>query len=307
VAHTTQFARPGWRYLDGACGQIDPKTWKGTYVTLRDPQTGDWSMIVCTDGPTTLAVALAEGLKADCVHVWHSDARAQFVKEADRLTADGAFTIALEGDSIYSLTTTTGQRKGAAAHAIPPAKPFPLPYHEDFESYQPGDSPRYFTDQKGTFEVWDEPGHGRCLKQIVPRPGIMWEYMRDVLKPYTVIGDQHWLDYSLSAEVRLAGGSVELGGRYGDQNKLSYRWVLAQDGAWKLNCQEKVLASGAAKDFHAAKWHVMKLVLHGDTVQGSIDGQLLAAVKDASRSNGMAYLASTYDGNLFDDVNLSVP
>ena len=35
VAHTTQFARPGWKYLDGGCGQIDPKTWKGTYVTLE--------------------------------------------------------------------------------------------------------------------------------------------------------------------------------------------------------------------------------------------------------------------------------
>ena len=54
VAHTTQFAQPGWKYLDGGCGQIDPRTWKGTYVSLKDPRTGDWSMIVCTDGPTTL-------------------------------------------------------------------------------------------------------------------------------------------------------------------------------------------------------------------------------------------------------------
>ena len=37
VAHTTQFARPGWKYLDGGCGQIDPRTWKGTYVTLHRP------------------------------------------------------------------------------------------------------------------------------------------------------------------------------------------------------------------------------------------------------------------------------
>ena len=40
VAHTTQFARPGWKYLDGGCGQIDSKTWKGTYVTLKDPAHG---------------------------------------------------------------------------------------------------------------------------------------------------------------------------------------------------------------------------------------------------------------------------
>ena len=51
VAHTTQFAQPGWQYLNGGCGQLDPKTWKGSYVTLKDPATGDWSTIVCTDGP----------------------------------------------------------------------------------------------------------------------------------------------------------------------------------------------------------------------------------------------------------------
>jgi hypothetical protein len=98
-----------------------------------------------------------------------------------------------------------------------------------------------------------------------------------------------------------------LGGRYGDQNKLSYRWILAKDGTWKLNYQEKVLAAGAIKEFDAARWHAMKIVLRGDTIQGCIDGQSLALVKDGSRSNGMAYLASAYDGNLFDNVSLSAP
>ena len=73
----------------------------------------------------------------------------------------------------------------------------------------------------------------------------MWQYMQGIIKPYTVIGDQKWSDYSLSADVRIVGGDVELGGRFGDQNKLSYRWILAKDGAWKLNYQEKTLASGA--------------------------------------------------------------
>ena len=305
VAHTTQFARPGWQYLDHGCGQIDAKTWKGTYVTLKDPRTGDWSMIVCTDGPATLRVTLATGLKADRVHVWHSDARAQFVKEADLVPSSRAFSIELQGDSIYSLTTTAGQRKGEAAHPIPAARPFPLPYHDDFESYRPGDSPRYFSDQKGTFEVWDEPGHGKCLKQIVPQQGIMWEYMRGIVKPYTVIGDQTWSDYSLSADVHLDGGDVELGGRYGDQNKLSYRWILAKDGTWKLNYQEKTLASGAITAFDAARWHGMKIVFRGDMIQGYLDGQPLANVKDASRSSGMAYLASTYHGNLFDNLSIA--
>lgn len=192
------------------------------------------------------------------------------------MPSDGAVTIDLEGDSIYTLTTTTGQHKGEPAHAIPAPRPFPLPYRDDFESYRPGDTPRYFTDQKGTFEVWDEPGHGKCLKQIVPREGIMWEYMRGIVKPYTVIGDQRWTDYALSADVRIDAGDVELGGRYGDQNKLSYRWVLTKDGKWKLRYQEKVLASGAIAGFDAAQWHGMKIVFQGDRISGYIDGRLLA-------------------------------
>jgi len=305
VAHTTQFARPGWQYLDGGCGQIDPKTWKGTYVTLKDAATGDWSMIVCTGDPAELRITVGEGLKTGPVHVWKSDASRQFSRQGDVVPADGAFTVTLNGDSIYSLTTTTGQRKGEVAHAVPAARPFPLPYREDFESYAPGQTPRYFSDQKGTFEVWEEPGHGKCLKQIVPQQGIMWQYMQGIVKPYTIIGDQKWTDYCLSADVRVAGGDVELGGRFGDQNRLSYRWVLPKDGSWKLKYQERILAAGVVEKFDASAWHSMKLVLRGTTICGYIDGKRLADVKDSSRSHGMPYLASTYDGNLFDNVTIS--
>jgi galactosylceramidase len=82
---------------------------------------------------------------------------------------------------------------------------------------------------------------------------------------------------------------------------------LAKDGTWKLNYQEKTLASGVLRDFDATLWHNMKIVLRGDTIEGAIDGASLAVVRDASRGNGMAYLASTYDGNLFDNVSLSGP
>lgn len=34
VAHTTQFADPGWIYMDKACGQLDPDTWRGSHVAL---------------------------------------------------------------------------------------------------------------------------------------------------------------------------------------------------------------------------------------------------------------------------------
>ena len=305
VAHTTQFAEPGWQYLDGGCGQLDPRTWKGSYVTLKDPATGDWSLIACTDGETTLTLKVGAGLKRGPVHVWKSDASTQFVQIQDFALVDGTLSIALTANSIYSLTTTVGQTKGH--HSIPADKSFPFPYAEDFESYAAGESPKYFSDQKGTFEVWEEPGHGKCLKQIVPQEGHMWEYMKKVLKPYTVIGDQKWQDYALSADVQVKGGDVEVGGRFQDQNQLSYRWILARDGNWKLNYQGKNLGSGTLSDFDRSAWHNLKLVLAGETLKGFIDGRLLTETKDGSVAHGMPYLASTYDGNLFDNVRVMSP
>ena len=63
VAHTTQFAEPGWRYMDHACGRFDAKTWRGSYVALRDPATGDWSLIICTDKAVDVTVRIGGGLK----------------------------------------------------------------------------------------------------------------------------------------------------------------------------------------------------------------------------------------------------
>jgi len=48
----------------------------------------------------------------------------------DQITA-GTFTAYLVPDTILTLTTSTGQTKGV--YPIPPSKPFPIPYKDDFE------------------------------------------------------------------------------------------------------------------------------------------------------------------------------
>ena len=72
----------------------------------------------------------------------------------------------------------------------------------------------------------------------------MWQYVPGIVKPYTVIGDQKWSDDRLSADVRIAGGDVELGGRFGDQNRLSYRWVLPKNGSWNSSTRSGLWAVG---------------------------------------------------------------
>jgi galactosylceramidase len=152
LAHTTQFAEPGWVYMDGACGQIDAQTWRGSHVALRDPKTGDWSVIVVTGERRKIQIRVGPGLKNGPVQVWKSTAAEQFIQQAPLQLQDHSIKLELDPDAIYSFTSTTGQQKGS--HGVPPEqKPFPFPFAENFESYRPGDTPRYFSDQKGTFEV----------------------------------------------------------------------------------------------------------------------------------------------------------
>lgn len=302
IAHTTQFAEPGWIYMNGACGQFDTNTWRGSHVALRDPRTGDWSVIVVTGGKRILRLTVAPGLKNGPIYVWKSTEAAQLIQQPALFLHDYTVEVDLDADAIYTFTTTTGQQKGSYG-SPPPRKPFPFPFGDNFESYRPGDTPRYFADQKGTFEVYKWPKGGQCLAQIVPAQGILW-WDNWLLKPHTLFGDPNWQDCAVEADVLLAGGDVEIGGRYADRDKLGYRWILTRDGRWQLNWQYTSLAAGQMLNFNPAAWHHLRLEMKGDQIIGAVDGKKLAALTDASRSKGMAFLASTYDRNLFDNVRV---
>jgi galactosylceramidase len=299
LAHTTQFAEPGWQYLDSACGRLAPDSWKATFVTLKNRDTNDWSMVLCTDQDVDIKLKMIH-VKFGPVYVWRSDSITQFVRTETVMPEKNLFTLHLQSNSVYTLTTTTGQQKGA--HDIPADRPFPFPFKENYDTYPSGATPRYHSDQKGTFAIADVQGHGRCLQQVVPRQGYLWQYMPNVRKPYTVIGDQDWQDYTIAADVFIRSGDVELGGRFGDINKLSYRFILDVKGAWSLAYQDRRLASGRVIDFDARRWHTMKLSMNGRELGAELDGRNLCAVQDSERPSGMAYLASSYDANCFDDL-----
>jgi len=302
VAHTTQFAEPGWIYMDRACGQFDQGTWRGSHVAMRNPKTGDWSVIMVTGEKRKVKIAIGPGLKTGPVYVWKSTEKEQFISEKPLRLHKNFIEIELEPNAIYTLTSTTGQTKGS--FGIPPVrKPFPFPFVENFDSYSSGKTPRYFSDQKGTFETCQSPKGGMCLVQIVPKQGILW-YDNWLLKPHTLFGDVNWKDYAIEGDVLLTGGDVEIGGRYAERNKLGFRWILTRDGRWQLNWQYTTLASGQIIEFKPSDWHHLRLEMKGDQITGFIDGKKLTTISDASGLKGMAFIASTYDRNLFDNIRV---
>lgn len=302
IAHTTQFAQPGWAYMDEACGPFTTDTWKGSHVALRDPKTGDWSAIIVTSDKRKVKLAIGDGLKKGIIHIWKSDAKTQFIEQKPRRLSKNTLELEVEPDAIYTITTTTGQQKGSFG-TPPPAAPFPFPYKEDFESYKPHETPKYFSDQKGTFETFDYPNGSMCLAQVVPDEGILW-YGNWLLKPHSLFGDMNWNDYAIESDVLLKGGDVEIGGRYAERDKLGFRWILTRDGRWQLNWQYTTLASGQISKFVPSNWHHLRLEMKGNQITGLVDGKQLTTVTAEKGMKGMAFIASTYDHNLFDNIQV---
>jgi len=163
---------------------------------------------------------------------------------------------------------------------------------------------RYLSDMKGSFEVCQRPGGGQCIKQIVPAQGMAWT---DPVKPNTIFGDDNWTNYDVNAEVFIDNGDVEIGGRWQDMYNLGYRFTLAKTGAWTVRFQNTTLRSGSIAGFNGAIWHTMKLRLQSTTIQAFIDDASLVSFTDGSNSSGRAFLASSYNANMFDNLLIGAP
>ncbi len=308
TAQTTQFAAPGWRYLDAACGQLAAG---GSFVTLLAPNGRDWSVIVETLGAKAdqdLGLRVDPALAAGPVQVWHSDAHAQFIRLPDLTAGTGASTARLKRDSLYSFTTTSGQRKGGL---VPPgATPFPLPYTEDFEGYRPGSAPLYFADQAGVFEVAAKRrGQGKALSQVIDRKGIEWHFHWNPF-PETFLGDLAWTNYAVDADARIeAHGFVALFGRVGTvpQNENlpnAYRLKVSDAGYWELGNAKAPLASGRSA-VRAGRWHNLKLRFAGDVITAFIDHAPVGTVTNGEHTAGMVGVGSGWHGAQFDNLSVT--
>ena len=332
-AHYGQFTEVGWQYLDGGYGDLAAS---GTFVTLKSPDNA-YSVIIETKDATAsqqIRFQIGGGLSSNELCVWRSNAMEQFVQQASIKPVNGAFTITLEPGSIYSLSTTGGQRKGSFEN-LPEPMPFPFPYYEAFDQYSNpeewGCLPRYMADIAGIFEIADRPdGNGKCLRQVVPVPTISWA---PDWQPYTILGDDQWKDYEVSADVWLnAGDSAGVMGRinhvgtgYGFIPK-GYFAQLGADGECRLvvirGKPDKKKVVGDAEQQHiiagsmdnseggekelgriqipgvvTGRWHNLKLRLAGSTITALVDGEPVLSVTDDIYAQGMVGLLAGQEKN----------
>lgn len=326
-AHYGQFTQLGWRYVDTACRLLPGG---GSVVTLRDPATGDYSIIAETkeaQAPQTLEFSVGRGLSKNDLCVWRSTPDELFSRQQDISPRRGRLRITLEPGAVYSFSTTRGQQHGAFA-GIPSPAAFPMPYADDFEAYgQPADHgylPRYTADLIGAFELTERPDHqGTCIRQVVGDHTLSWA---PEWHHYTIIGDAAWRDYQVSADVYLnpqdeaavMGRLCEVGTGYGVWAK-GYYLKLDERGDCKLYITrgklnpkeligdaeqqalilarkdievggEYVLDSARVEGVGPCRWHNLRLRMQGDELTGYVDGRPVVRATSDRYTHGMAGL-----------------
>jgi hypothetical protein len=308
AAHTTQFAEPGWRYLDASCGYLQ----KGSYVTLRSPDNKDYSIIIetaDTSGTQTVTFQTDNTFTQKTLHLWKSTReKCEFERQPDIKVKNNSFTIRLEGRSAYSITSTAGQMKGF--YKSPEDAPFPLPYKTDFEEQVTGKLAKYFMDQAGVFEIAErEDGKGKCMKQVIDKQGIEWEVGPNP-SVETVIGDTAWTDYEVHVAVNITEntGSAKIMGRVmevhrGNDYPEGYWFKITTGNNWSLYSGSLKLASGQA-GFQPFLWHNLSMRLKGNNISVIVDNKEVANVTDSKYSHGLAGLGSDFNFAEFDDFEI---
>lgn len=333
TAHTTQFAQPGWQYLDGASGYLGGQTSDqvGSYVTLKSPGGKDWSSVVETTratGPQTVKLTVSGGLSTRPVHVWSTNLvsgdRSQWFAQGRTLVPDahGTVTMTLQPNYLYSFTTTTGQHKGSTA--VPASKPLPLPYSDSFTTGTQGQQARYLATMEGAFTVEPCAGRaGKCVQMDTPAKPLEWQSNIQTPYPYTVGGSAAWSNYQVSADVRNAkpgsvgilGRQSNLGGTEEDPSRVHYySLTLSDTGAWSINRADgsgkpaASLTGGTVSSAAGLKtWHNLALTFAGSLIYASVDGTTVGSVTDTSFSAGkVGLVAGGYlAGEQYDNLKVS--
>lgn len=309
IAHFTQFIQPGWVYLNDGC------FWNDNFgaVTLMDPDNRDISIVAINRSGETkgIKLKLSGNNKHSLLHVYKSETKKQFIKQDDIFLKNGEVFIELDKESIYSLTSTCGQKKRKPREDIPSDTEFELPFYENYERYALGSQPLFTSDQAGAFEIY-KSGKGNVLRQAINNglKPIDW-CRRKTPQPYTLLGSTEWMNYRISIKAMLEEkeGYVLIGGRANLSPKSEevaqcYNLILYYNGEWKLRRGETALDSGIYCDVKAGQWHLMELKFKEDSVMAKIDGIVMSKVFDCTIPSGQLVIGGGYNFAQFKDLNI---
>lgn len=340
-AHFTHFLKLGWRFVDSACygdGKENHSISETTnnYITLTDPHTGDYSIVLCNDSaePRTYTFCLRAMPKADApITIWETrGVQVGEAFDAHYMQHRGTWQpVCIDEGYAYSVTvqpytlmtiTTLGRDIGMQ---LPQSRyadtPLSLPYWDNF-SYAEGflrmrgHAPLYTNDQGGAFEVTEYEGRPVLMQMIAAEAkSADWRY-RSTPLPHTSLGDDRWMDYTAEIAVHFAHADAEnfvsLGVRYltpeldAETAENGYTLRLYPDGRYALHKNSDCMSAGRVQAFDATKWHTISLTAVGRRIAAAVDGMPCVDVTDtASYAHaGRVALGSAYARNCFADLRV---
>ena len=324
TAQVTQFAQPGWQFLDNASGYLGKDRTNGSYVSLVSPTKSDYSTVVETTTATAASTAtftVPSALSGKAVHVWATNVNSThnadyFVHLTDlRAGSSGTFAYTLEPGYVYTFSTVN-KPVGKGTAISPAPHPLALPYSDNFNRYVAGQEARYVSDMQGAFEVQPCAAgrRGMCLQQMAPIKPIEWQNDSDA---FTLVGDPSWTNYQVQIDAKLAKpGTLELIGRAGTQTRpqshqQGYYFQIADTGAWTIfksdaNGVRTVLARASTTALGVGKWHKLALSFSGPSITALVDGHAVGVVQDSSYTAGQVGLGLTsYDTDQFDNLAIT--
>lgn len=295
VAQTTQFAEPGWHFVDGASGRLRHG---GSFVTYENPGRTAWSMVAQTSTARSsqlLRLHVTGGLPR-AVSVWVTGLTGgpRLAEVRRRVVPHrGWLALRLAPGDVYTITTTTGQDPEPTRAATPSR--FRLPY---VLARDGAGMARMLAPMEGSFQYV----HHTLTQTNVGAP-VPWMACRGAM-PYAVVGQAGWRRYAVGATIRLPrastrnpspGGFVLAGDRgyrrrchpVDDELRVTStgRWALVRNGP----TTSAVLAAGQVA---ASRRYRLVLVADGRRIVASIDHRRVATVEVAAPTGGLAGLGS---------------
>jgi galactosylceramidase len=317
IAHTTQFAKPGWRYTAHGSG-VAMLGKGGSIVTRISPDKKDFSIVVekmttdnskCARGSNPpvsiasedvvmilkgdlLAIAKEKGLK-----LWISnfssgndegvnpDDSVVFIESlAPAIATDGSITIHCDPEHMFTLTTITTGHKGAASKPSPPKASFPLPFTQPFDDETVSSPPAIWYDQMGAWEVQPKSGVANIksgdnvMRQVSPVWPACWGY--SCSGPLTYFGPSAFNasdSLTMTVDVMIEAMDAKFSLGLGQGSKGKMNAGIEIDSSAGAWSLPGTTAKGSTSAFTKGKFHTIILEINSTSVAATLDGNVLGS------------------------------
>jgi len=285
VAHTTQFAFPGWRHLLHGKG-VGFLEKGGSFVTRTNGKEFSivvekmaWKPSACARGSNPQYDASDEDVvfilggnlsKITHFRVWYSnltDGSSDFFQaQPDIAVKKGSITLRVRVGDVFTLTTLDSSFGLKGNHTPSSPSAFPVPYLEDFESSALYSPPKYFYDQMGAWEIQQSTtaSKGKIMRQVVPIWPVCWGY--SCSGPTTYFGDNSFgavtiiMDVLMEDECQIM--MADLSG------KLDFK--VSTNGTWSFGKDKGTVS------FPTNKWHLIGVMVGSSWSAATLNGHMLS-------------------------------